>query len=154
MIWHLDVKIVCLHWELQEQFFMQQPQGFVIKGQEHKICLFFNAIYGFKQASRTWYFQMDPFLCKNGLTWSNSNHYFYFSIQHGQYVIFIICVDDFLLTHDDHDMMFLEKSLIKSFEMFQLGVTSLHIGLEFISVQHVKLSSCKNTNEWRSSTLL
>jgi hypothetical protein len=30
----------------------------------------------------------------------------------------------------------------------------LYIGLEFMSVQHVKLSSYKNTNEWRSSTLL
>jgi hypothetical protein len=34
--------------------------------------------------------------------------------------------------------------------MSQLGVTSLYIGLEFMSVQHVKLSSCKYANEWRS----
>jgi hypothetical protein len=47
---------------------MQQPQGFVIKGQEHKVCLFLNAIYGLKQASRAWYFQMEALLCKNGLT--------------------------------------------------------------------------------------
>jgi hypothetical protein len=73
---------------------------------------------------------------------------FTFPFNMAKYVIFIICVDDFLLTCDDHEfMMFLEKSMIKSFEMSQLGATSLYIGLEFMSVQHVKLSSYKNTNE-------
>lgn len=38
--------------------------------------------------------------------------------------------------------------------MYQLGVTSLYIILEFMLVQHVKLSSCKNANEWRNLTLL
>ncbi len=90
---------------------MQQPQGFVVKGQEHKVCLFLKVIYGLTQALRALYFQMDAFLCKNGFTWSNSNHNIYFSIQHGQHVIFILYVDDLFLTCDDQKlMMFLEKA--------------------------------------------
>jgi hypothetical protein len=28
---------------------MQQPHGFVVKGQGHEVCLFLKAIYGLKQ---------------------------------------------------------------------------------------------------------
>ena len=49
----LDIKTVFLYGELDEEIYMEQPEGFVKKGQEGHICRLLKAIYGLKQASRT-----------------------------------------------------------------------------------------------------
>ena len=34
----MDMKIAFLNGELDEEFYMDQPDGFVVKGEEHKVC--------------------------------------------------------------------------------------------------------------------
>ena len=48
----MDVKIAFLIGGLKEEIYMQQPNGFVEKGQEHKVRKFLKSIYGLKQSSR------------------------------------------------------------------------------------------------------
>ena len=38
---------------------MQQPEGFIARGQEHMACKLQRSIYGLKQASRTWNIRFD-----------------------------------------------------------------------------------------------
>jgi hypothetical protein len=49
----VDVKTVFLNGDLKENVFMSQPKGFVVKGQEHKVCKLIKSIYGLKQALRS-----------------------------------------------------------------------------------------------------
>ena len=42
-----------LNGELDEEIYMEQPQGFVIAGSESLVCHLKKAIYDLKQASRT-----------------------------------------------------------------------------------------------------
>ena len=46
------VKTAFLNGSLDESIFMQQPDGFIEKGKEHKLCKLKRSIYGLKQASR------------------------------------------------------------------------------------------------------
>ncbi|GJT24335.1 retrovirus-related pol polyprotein from transposon TNT 1-94 [Tanacetum coccineum] len=40
---------------IDEEIYMQQPEGFVVKGQEHKVCKLVKSLYGLKQAPKQWH---------------------------------------------------------------------------------------------------
>ena len=46
------VKIGFLNGELVEEIYMDQPDEFIVKGQENKVCKLAKSLYGFKQASK------------------------------------------------------------------------------------------------------
>ena len=48
----LNVKIVFLHGDLEEEIYMEQPEGFTIKGKEHLVCRLKKNLYGLKQTPR------------------------------------------------------------------------------------------------------
>lgn len=59
---HLDVKTAFLHGELKEEVFVEQPEGFVVKGQEHKVYRLKRALYGLRQAPRAWSIKLNQVL--------------------------------------------------------------------------------------------
>ena len=49
---NLDVKTTFLHGDLEEEIYMQQPQGYEVKGKENLVCRLKKSLYGPKQAPR------------------------------------------------------------------------------------------------------
>ena len=58
-IYQMDVKTAFLNGYLEESIYMVQPEGFITKGQEQKVCKLKRSIYGLKQASRSWNIRFD-----------------------------------------------------------------------------------------------
>jgi len=52
VIHQMDVKIMFLNTELDEEIYMEQPKGFVMPGQEKKVCKLQKSLYGLKQAPK------------------------------------------------------------------------------------------------------
>lgn len=51
----MDVKSAFLNGTISEDIYVEQPEGFVEKGKEDKVCKLIKALYGLKQAPRAWY---------------------------------------------------------------------------------------------------
>jgi hypothetical protein len=51
----MDVKTAFLNRELEEEIYMTQPDGFVVKYQEDKVCKLMKSLYGLKQAPKQWH---------------------------------------------------------------------------------------------------
>jgi hypothetical protein len=48
----LDVKTTFLHGDLEEDIYMQQPQGYEVKGKENLVCRLKKRLYGLKKTPR------------------------------------------------------------------------------------------------------
>ena len=50
----MDAKTTFLHGDLDKEIYMEQLEGFTIKGKEDYVCKLKKSLYGLKQASRQW----------------------------------------------------------------------------------------------------
>ena len=64
IIHQIDVKIAFLNGELEEEIYMDQPDGFVVKGEETKVCKLLKSLYGLKQAPKKWHDKFDRTLLR------------------------------------------------------------------------------------------
>jgi hypothetical protein len=55
----MDVKIAFLNGELEEEIYMTQTDGFVVKGQEDKVSKLLKYLYVLKQAPKQWHEKFD-----------------------------------------------------------------------------------------------
>ena len=62
----LDVKTAFLQGNLEDEIYMEQPEGFVDEERPDYVCKLNKSIYGLKQASRCWNTAIDTFLLSNG----------------------------------------------------------------------------------------
>ncbi|KAL0462870.1 UNVERIFIED_CONTAM: hypothetical protein Slati_0174600 [Sesamum latifolium] len=58
-IWQMDVKTAFLNGFIEEEIFMDQPEGFTTVGEEQKVCRLQRSIYGLKQAFQSWNTRFD-----------------------------------------------------------------------------------------------
>eukprot|EP00253_Pinus_taeda_P008888 PITA_08888 len=65
-IYQMDVKSSFLNGVLKEEVYVEQPPGYEVEGQEHKVCKLKKALYGLKQAPRAWYSRIVAYLIENG----------------------------------------------------------------------------------------
>jgi hypothetical protein len=94
----MDVKTAFLNDVIEEEVYIEHPQGFVIHGKESHVCKLKKALYGLKQAPKAWYARIDSYLMSLGFTLSNVDPNLYYKVEDGCSLILVLYVDDLFLT--------------------------------------------------------
>ena len=76
-IHQMDVKTAFLHGDLDEEIYMNQPEGFSVPGQEHKVCKLVKSFYGLKQAPKQWHEKFDSIILSYGFYINESDNCLY-----------------------------------------------------------------------------
>ena len=130
-VFQLDVKSAFLNGFLQEEIYVEQPEGFVVEGHEDEVYLLKKALYGLKQAPRAWYSRIDQHLLNFGFTKSLSESTLYVKQSESDILIVSLYVDDLMVT--GNKVMLIDQfktEMMKNFEMTDLGQMSYFLGME------------------------
>eukprot|EP00253_Pinus_taeda_P001440 PITA_01440 len=65
-VYQMYVKSAFLNGELEEEVYIEQPEGFLLFDKEDYIRRLKKALYGLKQAPRAWYARLDGYLHQQG----------------------------------------------------------------------------------------
>ena len=130
----LDIKPAFLHGELEEEVWVQQPEGFAAAGaRSTHSCRLNKSLYGLKQAPRAWHKKLHSVLQgEMGYTACSSDPglYVQHSEQHGSTYI-IVYVDDLLVAARSMERINAAKQAVAAhFDTRDLGEPKCFIGLE------------------------
>ncbi|RVW93366.1 Retrovirus-related Pol polyprotein from transposon TNT 1-94 [Vitis vinifera] len=118
----MDVKTTFLNGDLNEEVYMEQPEGFVLPGNENKVCKLVKSLYGLKQAPKQWHEKFDHAILSNGFRHNNADKCLYSKTCDDYMVIVCLYVDDMLILSDDmRGIIETKRFLSSTFKMKDLG---------------------------------
>ena len=128
---HMDVKSAFLNGVLQEQVYVEQPPGFVLRGHENKVLHLVKALYGLRQAPRAWYAKLDSSLIELGFQRSTFEHTVYLRDTGDRRLVVGVYVDDLVITGgNDDDISAFKEEMKSKFQMSDLGLLHYYLGLK------------------------
>ncbi|PHT73217.1 hypothetical protein T459_24002 [Capsicum annuum] len=128
-IHQMDMKTTFLNRELEEEIYMEQPEGFVVSGKENKVCKFIKSLYGLKQAPKQWHAKFDQIMFANGFKINECDKCVYIKDTPNHQVIVCLYVDDMLIiSRDISDINATKRMLESKFDMKDLGVSDVILG--------------------------
>jgi hypothetical protein len=133
MGWNLhqmDVKTTFLNGAIEEEVYIEQPQGFEVHPRDTHVCRLKKALYGLKQAPRAWYARMDNYLTRLGFSKSHADPNLYYKAMDNVPVILLLYVDDLFIIGEESLIIQCNKELASEFDMKYLGLMHYYLGLE------------------------
>jgi hypothetical protein len=128
-IHQMDVKTTFLIGELEEEIYMDQPDGFIAKGQEGKVCKLLKSLYGLNQAPKLWHEKFDKILTSTGFVVNEADKCVYYRFGGGEGVILCLYVDD-ILCNNENVIKEVKDFLSNNFEMKDLGVADVILNIK------------------------
>ena len=130
-IHQMNVKTAFLNGELEEEIYIEQPDGFVVPGKEKKVCRLVKSLYGLKQSPKQWHAKFDQTMLSNGFKINECDKCVYIKNVPNHIVIVCLYVDDMLIMSNDIANINATKRMLNSkFDMKDLGVADLILGIK------------------------
>ena len=76
-VYQMDVKSTFLNGIIEEEVYIEQPEGFVDDNNKDMVIKLHKALYGLKQAPRAWYERFHKYLIKIGFERTDDNNNMY-----------------------------------------------------------------------------
>jgi hypothetical protein len=129
----MDVKTTFLNGELKEEIYMDQPDGFVTKGQEGKVCKLLKSLYGLKQAPKQWHMKFDRTLTLADFVVNKADICIYYRYVGEEGVILCLYVDDILIFENNTNVIKEVKYFLScNFEMNDLGEADVILNIKLL----------------------
>ena len=125
----MDVKTL-LNGVIEEEVYIEQPEGFETREQKTHACRLKKASYGLKQAPRAWYGRIDGYLQKMGFVKSDANPNLYYLKVGNEPLILVLYVNDLFLTGSSRLIKDCKENLVAEFDMKDLGLMHYFLELE------------------------
>lgn len=100
---HFDVKTAFLHGDLNEEIYMDVPEG--VKAKKGQVCRLQKSLYGLKQASRQWNSKFNSFLKTFNFVQSNADSCVYKGCFKNTSLFLALYVDDGLLLAESREAL-------------------------------------------------
>nr|GEV36037.1 zinc finger, CCHC-type [Tanacetum cinerariifolium] len=131
VIHQMDVKTAFLNGDLDEEFYMNQPWGFIVLGNENKVCKLIKSLYGLKKAPKQWHQKFDELVLSNSYLLNRAEKYVYNKFdESGKGVTICLYVDEMLIFGTDQFQVNLTKKFLSSkFSMKDMGEVDVILGI-------------------------
>jgi hypothetical protein len=127
----MDVKTTFIHGDLEEEIYMKQPKGYVVKGNKELVCKLKKSLYGLKQSPRMWYQKFDTYMLGLGFKRRKEDHYVHFRLIGDHLIYLVLYVDDMLLIGRNKEIIQDVKTHFSSkFDMKDLGASNFILAME------------------------
>ncbi|KAJ9565484.1 hypothetical protein OSB04_001450 [Centaurea solstitialis] len=130
-IHQMDVKTAFLNGYLNEGIYMEQPEGFVMHGQENKVYRLVKSLYGLKQAPKQWHERFDTTVTSFGFIHNGADRCIYSKWTKESTVVICLYVDDMLIIETSLVGILETKNYLSSnFKMKDLGEVDTILGIK------------------------
>ena len=130
-VFQMDVKSAFLNGDLEEEVYIEQPDGFILGNNPNLVCRLKKALYGLKQDPRAWYYRLDKYLHQQGFSKGSADSNLYIKVENDKLLILIVYVDDIIFGSNEEAMsQSFALVMQKEFEMSLLGELTYFLGLQ------------------------
>ena len=131
VIHHMDVKTAFLNGELEEEIYMDQPEGCMVLGDKKKVCRLVKSLYGLKQSPKQWHNKFDHVLISNGFSINDVDKCIYNKVENNLCVIICLYVDDMIIFGPNLQIVINTKSFRRSkYHMNDLEEAKVILGIK------------------------
>ncbi|GKA31805.1 zinc finger, CCHC-type containing protein, partial [Tanacetum coccineum] len=127
----MDVKTTFLNGDLDEEVYMNQPQGFIMPSNENKMCKLIKYLYGLKQSPKEWHQKFNEVVLSNSYLLNQDDKCVYSKFDEtGKGVIIYLYVDDMLIFGTNQVQVDMTKEfLLSRFFMKDMGKADVILGI-------------------------
>ena len=130
-VYQMDVKSAFLNGNLEEEVYMEQPEGFSLTDKPDYVFKLEKALYGLKQAPRAWYARLDKYLQDKGFKKGSVDSNLYIKHEGDDLLIVLVYVDDIIFgCTNNSSVKWFANSMQSVFEMSMIGELSYFLGLQ------------------------
>jgi hypothetical protein len=100
-VYKMDIKSTFLNGELEEEVYIEQPEGFQLSENADYVCKLKKSMYSLKHDPRAWYSRPDKYLQQAGFRKGSADNNLYIKVSQYNILLIEVYVYDIIFGSDD-----------------------------------------------------
>lgn len=139
LIHQMDVVTAFLNGKLEEEIYMEQPEGYIQPGQENLVCKLQKSLYGLKKSPRCWNTAFREYMELIHFSQSTADPCIYIKAADTLAIVAVYVDDLILMTSTADEMQQIKNSLASQFQMKDMGMLHYCLG---INIEQDEANQC------------